>query len=151
MLRANILGQIDSGSFMSTPPLIFEEALAGDAVSKELLIREGKELAGYITAMARRFMMCDLDFDVVLAGGVFKGVGTLFSETIAGEIHRTAPRARIVRARFEPAVGSLLLAYDALQISVTDQMYTRLAETVPGKPFFDTASRHTARLSQRNI
>jgi hypothetical protein len=90
--------------------------------------------------MAVRFQMRDLDFDVVLAGGVFKGVGPLLVDTIRQEIIKIAPRAHIVRAPLEPAVGSVLLAYDALGIPVTEAMYARLAETEPDEEFFNTAN-----------
>lgn len=140
MLRANILHQIDYGKFFSLTPLVFEEALAGDPVAAGILTRQGQVLAEYITAMAVRFQMRDLDFDVVLAGGVFKGVGPLLVDTIRQEIIKIAPRAHIVRAPLEPAVGSVLLAYDALGIPVSEAMYARLAETEPDEEFFNTAN-----------
>ena len=138
MLRAYILHQIERRRMYTIAPLVFDAALAGDAVAVDILIRQGQGLAEYVTAMARRFHMEALAFDVVLAGSVFKGVGPLLVDTITQEVHRVAPRARIVRARFEPAVGSLLLAYDALQIPVTEAIYARLEETMPAETFFDT-------------
>lgn len=54
-------------------------------------------------------------------------------------IHQVAPLARIVRARYETAVGSLLLAYDALGVPVTAEMTAHLEESMPCKEFFDTA------------
>lgn len=140
MLRAYILHQIERRHLFTIAPLVFEAALAGDAVAADILIRQGQGLAEYVTAMARRFHMQPLAFDVVLAGSVFKGDGPLLVDTITQQIHQVAPRARIVRARFEPVVGSVLLAYDALDIPVTEEMVARLAETVPGEDFFDTRS-----------
>jgi hypothetical protein len=69
---------------------------------------------------------------------VFKGSGQLLKRTITREIQRVAPRARIVRPRFEPAVGGILLAYDAMGIDVTAVMYENLAQTTPGTEFFST-------------
>lgn len=138
MLRAYILHQIERWRLFTIAPLVFEAALAGDGVAAAILVRQGQGLAEYITAMAQRFHMQALAFDVVLAGSVFKGAGPLLVDTITQEIHRVAPLACIVRARFEPVVGSVLLAYDALNIPVTEEMYARLAETVPGDDFFDT-------------
>src|SRR5574338_920214 len=103
MLRASIQRQIDHGRFYSVTPRIFEAALRGDTVAVEIIVQMGRELASYITAMARRFEMRDLEFEVVLAGSVFKGVGPLLVDAITLDIHRTAPYAKIVRARFEPA------------------------------------------------
>lgn len=139
MLRAYVLRKIEVGQFYSITPLVFEQALAGDPVAVAIIVRQGKGLAEYITAMARRFHMTRLEFEVVLAGSVFKGVGPLLVDTLTQEIHQVAPYARIVRARFEPAVGSVLLAYDALKLPVDEEVYARLAETAPGPQFFDTA------------
>lgn len=140
MLRAHVLHQIDYGKYFSLTPLVFEAALASDPVSADIIIHQGKILAEYITAMARRFEMCNMEFDVVLAGSVFKGVGPLLVDTLTQEIHRVAPRARIVRAPREPSVGSVLLAYDALGIPVSESMYAHLDETAPDSKFYDTAS-----------
>lgn len=53
-----------------------------------------------------------------------------------------APHTHIVRARFEPAVGRVLLAYDALSTAVTDDMYDNLAKTAPGPEFFNIADNY---------
>ena len=140
MLRAHVLRQIDYGKFFSLTPLVFEAAQAGDGVAVGILVQQGQVLAEYATAMARRFDMCAMEFDVVLAGGVFKGVGPILVDTLTQEIHKVAPQAQIVRAPHEPSVGSVLLAYDALGIPVSHLMYARLGETAPGRDFFDTAS-----------
>jgi hypothetical protein len=86
---------------------------------------------------------------VVLSGSVFKGQGPLLCDTITQAIHRVAPRAHIVRAQFEPAVGGLLLAYDALGLAVSEAMYDALAQTAPGADFFDTADGGQAGLRLR--
>jgi N-acetylglucosamine kinase-like BadF-type ATPase len=139
MLRARVLGQIDYSKYFSLTPLVFEAAQAGDGVAAGILVQQGQVLAEYITAMARRFEMCSLVFDVVLAGGVFKGVGPILVDTLTQEIHRVVPQAQVVRAPREPSVGSVLLAYDALGIPVSGAMYACLDETAPNKDFFDTA------------
>jgi N-acetylglucosamine kinase-like BadF-type ATPase len=139
LLRDVVLRRFNRARYYSITPLVFEAAYAGDPVAVEIIAGIGKELAEYIQTMARRFHMGALEFEVVLAGSVFKGVGPLLTDTLAALIHRDAPKAKIVRAKFEPAVGSVLLAYDAFGLQVTDDIYARLAETVPGAEFFDTA------------
>lgn len=139
LLRALCARQLDAGRVLSLCPLVFEAAYQGDEVAAGLLVRQGEALAEYATAGIRRFGMQDLAFDVVLSGSLFKGRGPLLIDTITQAVHRTAPRARLVRPRFEPAVGGLLLAYDALDVQVGDEMLDNLARTVPGEAFFDTA------------
>ena len=43
-----------------------------------------------------------------------------------------------MRARFEPAVGGVLPAYDALSLPVSEEMYAHLAQTAPGPEFYST-------------
>ncbi|MHB0857772.1 MAG: N-acetylglucosamine kinase [Anaerolineae bacterium] len=139
LLRALVAGEIERGKIHSLCPLVFEAAEAGDEVASGILVRQGKALGDYATALVRRYEMQDLAFDVVLAGSVFKGRGPLLIDTVATVVREVAPKARIARAAFEPAAGAVLLAYDALGLSVTEAMYARLAETVPDARFFDTA------------
>lgn len=139
MLRARVAGQADHGRILSLCPLVFEAADAGDEVAAGIVVRQGLALAEYATAAIRRFGMQGLEFDVVLAGSVFKGQGPLLLDTITQAIHRVAARAHIVRGQFEPAVGAILLAYDALGIAVSNAMYGTLARTAPGPELYDTA------------
>lgn len=140
MLRAYIARTIQHRQMFTLVPLVFQAAVSGDAVAASILVRQGKGLAEYATAMARRFKMTAMAFDVVLAGSVFKGEGPLLIDTITQVIHRTVPLANIVRARFEPVIGSVLLAYDALGVPVTETMYANLAASMPGPEFFDTTT-----------
>jgi len=145
MLRARIAGQLEDEAVALLCPLVFEAADAGDEVAVEIVVQHGLALAEYATAAIRRFGMQDLEFDVVLCGSVFKGRGPLLIDTITQAIHRVAPRTHIVRAQFEPAVGGVLLALDALGVTVTDDMYDNLARTVPEPEFFSTGERKSVR------
>lgn len=138
MLRAAVLDQIDRGAHLSLCPLAFQAAARGDEVAAEILTRQGLALADYATAMIRRFNMQDLEFDVVLAGSVFKGEGPLLADTITQAVHRLAPRAHIVKSSLEPVLGSVLLALDALGIITDDRVYTNLEQTAPPASFFST-------------
>jgi N-acetylglucosamine kinase-like BadF-type ATPase len=139
LLRALYTHQLQARSALALCPLVFEAAHAGDEVAMSLIVKQGQALAEYATAGIRRFGMQQLEFDVVLAGSLFKGKGPLLIDTITQAVHCVAPRAHIVRPRFEPAVGGVLLAYDALSIAVSDEMYENLAQTMPGDAFFSTA------------
>jgi N-acetylglucosamine kinase-like BadF-type ATPase len=138
LLKAIIAGQLDRRRMRSLCPLVFEAAVAGDGVAADIIVRQGEALAEYATAGIRRFGMQDMAFDVVLSGSMFKGQGPLLIDTITQAIRRAAPRACVVRTQFEPAVGGVLLAYDALDITVTDDMYDNLARTAPDAEFFST-------------
>jgi N-acetylglucosamine kinase-like BadF-type ATPase len=140
MLRARVARQIPEADYLPLCPLVFEAAMQGDEVACAIIEKQGLILAEYATALIHRFDMQNVVFDVVLAGSVFKGRGPLLVDTITQAVHRVAPLTNIVRAQFEPAVGSLLLAYDTLGIPVTEALLNRLSTTQPGTSFFDTAN-----------
>jgi N-acetylglucosamine kinase-like BadF-type ATPase len=148
VLKAIIAGQLARERVLALCPLVFEAAYGGDKVAADIIVKHGLVLAEYATASIKRFDMQDLAFDVVLAGSVYKGEGPLFIDTITQAVHRVAPRARVVRSEREPAVGSVLLAYDALGIPVSDEMVDNLEQTGPDPGFFRTAGR--ARASDRH-
>ncbi|NLE44616.1 MAG: hypothetical protein GX620_07825 [Chloroflexi bacterium] len=138
LLRALVAEQVPRSRIAELCPIVFEAAFEGDEAATEIVVRQGIGLAEYATALIRRFEMQRLAFDVVLAGSVFKGRGPLLIDTITQAIHRVAPSARLRRQRFEPAIGGVLLAYDALNTAVTAEMMATLAQTVPPPRFFDT-------------
>ena len=138
MLRAIIAGQLPRCDVLSLCPLAFEAAYEGDEIAAEIIVEEGLIEAEYATGLIRRFGMQDLEFDVVLSGSVFKGKGPLLIDTITQAIHRVAPRARVVRLNLEPAVGALLLAYDALGLAVSEHVYDTLGRSMPAASFFRT-------------
>lgn len=138
MFRAALGGRIPEADRLRLCPAVFEAAAADDPVAGAILIKQALALSGYAIALARRCGMLDVAFDVVLSGSVFKGVGPLLVDTITREIARAAPRARVVRPAFEPVVGSLLLAYDAAGIDITETILAKVAATLPGESFFDT-------------
>jgi hypothetical protein len=51
-------------------------------------------------------------------------------------VHERAPKATAVEPAFEPAVGSLLLAFDLAGIEVTDGVLERLRTTTPDASLF---------------
>jgi hypothetical protein len=53
-------------------------------------------------------------------------------------VHQAAAHARVVRSRFEPVIGALLLAYDALGFPVTESVYHNLEASCPGPELFNT-------------
>ena len=140
MLRAMVADQFNWRKVHIVCPLVFEIAFAGDEVARSIVIKLGQELALYATAAIHRFGMEALEFDVVLSGGVFKGKGPLLVDTITQAVHAVAPCAHIVRPRFEPAIGGVLLALDALDVTVDDTIYTNLQRTQLSSTFFGTAT-----------
>jgi hypothetical protein len=68
---------------------------------------------------------------VVLAGGLFRHPSERLAQVIADEL----PESEIVMARFEPAVGALLLAYDEQGLEPDME---QLTDTIPPAELYAT-------------
>ncbi len=124
-------GEIQARSLTNLVPLLFEAAEAGDEVARELIIKMGTEVGITASTLIRRLFLEQEEVEVVLAGGVFKGKGSLLLDTVLDVVCQVAPKARIVRPRYEPVVGAALLALEAMGICVNHQHYLNLESTLP--------------------
>jgi N-acetylglucosamine kinase-like BadF-type ATPase len=131
LLRSLYHGTIPTRKMLDLVPLLFEAANKGDGPSRDLVIQMGKEVALTANTFIRRCELINVDVEVVLGGGVFKGKGPLLIETVRKEIHSCYPRARVIRPSFEPVVGAALLGLEALGIDVDKKIYRQLEETLP--------------------
>ena len=114
-------------------PLLFEAAEAGDQPARKLIIRLGEEVAVTANALIKRLAMQDLDVEIGLAGGVFRGKGSLLIDTVAQAVHQFAPGAYIRRTQYEPVVGAALLALESVGIMMDKALYRMLDESLPGQ------------------
>jgi Predicted N-acetylglucosamine kinase len=95
-------------------PVVFQAAVGGDAVAREILTRLSTELVAMAGALIRRLRMTRLDPDVVLAGGVFRAEDPVFYAQIEAGVRTVAPRARTVRLAAPPVLGAALIGLDRL-------------------------------------
>jgi N-acetylglucosamine kinase-like BadF-type ATPase len=138
LLRSLVRRAINQATILTVCPLVFEAATDDDPVASALIVHMAHELALYATAGIRRLDMTGLSFDVVLSGSLFKGRGSLLIDTIREDVLKAAPGARVVRPRFEAAVGAVILALEALDVPIDDAMLQHLAETQPEPKVFAT-------------
>src|SRR5262245_28574179 len=131
LMRALYHKQIERPLLLSTVPLLFRAAVQGDAPAQGLIIQLGEELGTSAVAIIRRLSLEAEPVEVVLGGSVFKGEGSLLTDTIIQVIHRAAPVAVLVRPTFEPVVGAVLLGLEAAGVQVDDQVYNTLQGTLP--------------------
>jgi len=126
-------------------PLLFEAALMGDEVARDLIIRAGTDLGLSANALIRRLSLQDTDVEVVLGGSVFKGKGPLLLDTIREVIYQLAPNAQLVRLKNEPVVGAALLALEAAGVTITPGISSQLDGSVRQLSAYpDSKSRETA-------
>jgi N-acetylglucosamine kinase-like BadF-type ATPase len=106
--------------------LVFDAAFDGDDAACDILEWGGQYLGEMVNAVAAELDMCRDDFEVVMAGSVFKGSSPVLADAMRTIIHRKCPRARAVMPVFEPVVGALLMGME-IDLQVDDRIYETLS------------------------
>ncbi|MFB9326775.1 N-acetylglucosamine kinase [Paenibacillus aurantiacus] len=109
--------------------LVFDAALAGDAVAQRLLNMQGDELGKAAAAVINRLGMQEDEFDVVLAGSIVtRGQGPYVIDPIRSYVNGAAPKAKVVKLATEPVVGAVWLAIEASGRPVSTEMHEKLKQ-----------------------
>ena len=87
-------------------------AIAGDAVSQDILRGFAQDCARIFAAGMRKVGMTDGALELVVSGGVFKCRSPLLLDTLRGCVAADYPSVRLVEAAWEPVVGGVLLGLD---------------------------------------
>jgi N-acetylglucosamine kinase-like BadF-type ATPase len=91
--------------------MVFDAANSGDAVAQDVVRWLGHELGGLGVGVVRQLCFEALEFDVVLAGSLFKG-SPLLAESAMATVQAAAPGARSVHLTEPPVVGGVLLGME---------------------------------------
>jgi N-acetylglucosamine kinase-like BadF-type ATPase len=122
----------------SLSKVLFDTAHNGDPTAHIIVRKHGEALGDYVLAAARRVGIEKLPFTLVLAGGVLRHSSRLMPEALIARVQAGAPGANPVYSVFEPAVGALLLAFEAAGIIVGEPLLERLTTTLPDSSLFAT-------------
>jgi glucosamine kinase len=106
-------------------PVVVRTARQGDWKALEILREAGEELGQLGAAVIKRLGMEADEFAIVPFGGVFRA-GNLVLQSFRKTVLSTAGHARVVAPRFEPVVGAVLLAMNALGINITSEILTAI-------------------------
>ena len=117
---------------------LFDAADAGDSTARGIVIAHGEALGGYAVVAARKVGLLDEPFTLVLTGGVLRHPSPIFRDALVRQVHVTAPSARPIPSRLEPAAGAVLLALDLARIDTDAALLDRLETTLPGAAFYAT-------------
>jgi N-acetylglucosamine kinase-like BadF-type ATPase len=127
-------GRRPSRELMRLSPVVLDEADSHDPVASGIVARHARRLAAYARHAAATVGLASDPYPVVLAGGLFRHRSRVLEETLAAAL----PNGRPGRAAHEPAVGALLLAFDALGVRPDADV---LRGSVPPASLFATATR----------
>jgi N-acetylglucosamine kinase-like BadF-type ATPase len=129
------------GDWASLAPFVLDAAEAGDEAARGIVERHGEALGRLAVGAARRVGILGAPFELALGGGVVRHEGSRLREAIVRAVHEAAPEAVVVRPTLEPAVGALLLAFDAAGVAVDGEIDARLRATLPPTELWDTQPR----------
>lgn len=109
-------------------PVVVDVARQGDWKAIEILKGAGLELGRLATAIITRLGMEEDEFAVVPFGGVFRA-GELVLRSFEQTVTAVAPHARIVKPKFEPVVGAVLLALSDIGVVTGGQVIRAIEQT----------------------
>lgn len=118
----------DSQEIAALAPLVSEAWAQGDTVASLILMEAGVELGHTAQAVIRELGL-EGDFKVAVNGGVFSLEGPLrasFEEVV----RRGHPDCEVTLPRFEPAVGSALLALKELGVELDEGLLLRVERSL---------------------
>jgi len=107
-------------------PVLLATADAGDPVARDLVTRQGREIACMASALIRRLGLGDTATPVILGGGVGQSRNRLLMDTLTGDLAESAPLARVQILDQPPVAGAVAAALD---LAGADQAAVHRART----------------------
>ena len=90
-------------------------------------------MARLAVAVIKRLKMEDDRFSVVPFGGVFRA-RELVLDSFQKTLQAIAPQAKVIKPRFEPVVGGILLALNQLGIQIESSIISNIEESSQDYP-----------------
>jgi N-acetylglucosamine kinase-like BadF-type ATPase len=127
---AELLEGLSRGAIAVPPaaPIVLAEAEAGDVAARGIVLEAGSALGKSAAVAIRRLGMEAEVFEVVLAGGLFRGLIPILWDAIFDPVHAVAPRADLVRLSSPPVVGAGLMALELVGESPAARVRESLSE-----------------------
>ncbi|MGH3388020.1 MAG: N-acetylglucosamine kinase [Actinomadura sp.] len=124
------LGEISYACLDALVPVLFAVAAGGDAVARELVVRQAEEVTALGTVVLRRLDLLGTPTEVVLGGGVLTARHPVLMDEIERRYAERAPVAALVVTDVPPIAGAALLGLDRL--GATDAAKARLRARFAG-------------------
>jgi N-acetylglucosamine kinase-like BadF-type ATPase len=113
----------------SAARIVFDVAVQGDPVAREVIRWAGVELGQMASGVIRQLGFEKLEFDVVLSGGMFDG-GAMLVDPMRETINALAPGARLVRLTVPPVLGAVMIGMEQAGLAVTPAIRSTLADSI---------------------
>jgi N-acetylglucosamine kinase-like BadF-type ATPase len=117
-------GRIPDSQFA---PAVVEAAEHGDLAARRILEQAGASLGDLAGHVARRLSMDGSEFELVLAGGMFRSGSRIMRAALEATVKRSARFAFTVTLEAPPVVGAALLALEETPATVDAECHARLA------------------------
>ena len=128
-----LLHRLSRGAIALPPaaPMVLAEAADGDPACEAIVVRVGTALGSSAALVARRLGMDRQAFEMVMAGGLFRGRSQLLETTLTGVLHRAAPLARPVLLACKPVIGAVIEALELAGADTGPAVRERLVASFP--------------------
>ncbi len=125
--------------------ILMDAAQQGDAAAVAICHDHGIRLGQYAcTAASKVGLNAAQEIPLVFLGGVLRHPSPVIRQPAADYVRQTYPHVVTVTDALEPVAGAVLLAMEAVNIVVTDEIRATLSRTLPAPDFFATAHRTSA-------
>jgi N-acetylglucosamine kinase-like BadF-type ATPase len=108
-------------------PAVVEAAERGDLTARRILEQAGASLGDLAGHVARRLSLDGSEFELVLAGGMFRSRSRIMRAALEATVKRSARFAFAVTLEAPPVVGAVLLALEEAAATVDAECHARLA------------------------
>jgi len=105
--------------------IVLDESNRGDPVSQRIVEDAAKELTEAALSVIEKLRMEKGPVEVVICGGAFE-YRDILQNSVKTTLQKALPRATLIRPRFDPAVGAVLLGLKSLGVELNDSLLTRL-------------------------
>jgi N-acetylglucosamine kinase-like BadF-type ATPase len=107
---------------------IFKLAAEGDSVASEVVNWNANQLGLNVNTVIRQLHFEDKSFEIVLIGSIFN-VGEAYIAPLRETIHKFAPKAQLIKLSVPPVIGAVLLAAEAIGLSIRHIRQTLIKST----------------------
>ena len=121
-------------NIISLVPQVFKIAEEGDEVAIDVLNKFSDELCEVFIAGMKKMKIDDISCDIVLAGGLLQGSDNILTRILTEDIKKSQATSKIIKARYDPVIGSCIYGIVKSQGSLTDEINLNIENT---SGFFD--------------